>query len=375
LEGKGMPVLAVSFYNGIDMRRQLGLPFVAMLLVGALLISPSLGNIANSTTIQSTGAVSYISPPVVKLMGVDKQAWFWDDQIEWIPMENLVDMVADAGGNVWRQHMISALYPDSMTLFVNLKNILDQRGVKLLIATMGVDSWEFGFNWQEQADIIMNANGKGDKWINDWGQIIAVLQPYAIDVMNEPRGIGGTSYEATMTKAQFFEAYRQFCIRAIRAWRAIKPDLVIVVANCPFYETWTDTGFDVNPINEPNIIYSIHHYYAYDNTYPPSYLPEQRAYWDGNLVQAKTLLAQRIDYDTLAMRNKGFTIIYEEIGTNIANPNAAVYMQDFYDLCRERNIGVIHHCLAAYPRSPAGILNDDWTTLNSIGEVWARNMK
>lgn len=328
-----------------------------------------------SQPIQSFGTMSYGSISVGRLMGVDKQSWFWDENIGNIAMDHLVDMVARAGGNIWRQHMISAQYPNSIAKFVDLKNKLDQRGIKLLIATMGVNSWEFGFNWQEQADIIMNADGKGDKWIRDWGNIIAVLQPYAIDVMNEPRGIKGTTYELNMTEEQFFEAYRQFCIKAIRAWREIKPDLVVVVANCPFYKPWTETDFDTNPINEPNIIYSVHYYYAYDNKYPPSYLPEQRAYWNGNLIEAKKLLAERIDLDTSAMRNKGLTIIYEEVGTNIANPNAAIFMQDFYDLCKERNIGVIHHCLAAYPRSPAGLLNSDWTTLNAIGEVWARNMK
>jgi len=358
--------------------RNLSHPFLTMmfstLLLCSLLVTAVFSQSATSQYIQSSGRVLYVSPPISRLMGVDKQSWFWDDNIGFIPMDRLVDMVANAGGNIWRQHMISAQYPNSMAKFIDLKNKLDQRGIKLLIATMGVNSWEFGYNWQEQADIIMNADGKGDKWIRDWGNIIAVLQPYAIDVMNEPRGIKGTTYESKMTEAQFFEAYRQFCIKAIRAWREIKPDLVVVVANCPFYKPWTETGFDANPINEPNIIYSVHYYYAYDNNYPPSYLPEQRAYWDGNLAEAKKLLAKRIDYDTLAMRNKGLVIIYEEVGTNVANPNAAVFMQDFYDLCKERNIGVIHHCLAAYPRSPAGLLNSDWATLNAIGEVWARNM-
>lgn len=350
------------------MSHKLALPIVTLLLLAALLIPSSLGNITSSVALQSAGTILYLTND--KLMGVDFLAWFD------VPLTPLTDIVKNAGGNAWRQNMISDCYTDQywFSTMKNLKNDLDQRGIKLIIATMGVDSWLFDFNWQEQADIIVNVNGSGDKWINDWGNIIKALNPYAIDVMNEPMGIEGTTYAPTMTQQQFFDVYRQFVIRAIEAWRQIKPDLVCIVANCPFYKPWEETGFDVNPINESNIIYSYHYYYSYDGNYPPSYLPEQIDYWEGRLSEGKKLLGERIDSDTLPMRNKGFTVLVEETGSNVANPNALVFMQDWFDLCKERNLGVIQHALAPYPREIAGMLNEDWTTLNALGKVWARNM-
>jgi hypothetical protein len=344
-------------------------------LLPVLFITSTLAIASDNKNIQSHGTISYYSPDA-RLMGVDH---FWWGEIN----TALVDLVKNSGGNAWREHMIITEWEDnpswwkdpSVTFRSRMRELMQwtsARGIKVIIATIGWDSW--GGNQQQQADTIMNESGMADQWIAAWGEIIADLKPYAIDVMNEPMWVYGTTYEATTTQEQFFEVYRSFVTKAIRAWRTIKPDLVCVVHSCPF---WDLKPIAANPIPEPNIVYPIHYYYAYDGTLGPTPIASAFAYWDGRLAEAKILLEEYMlnDAGLKAAQDAGLQVLMEEVGTCLAAPNAFVFMQDMYDLCKAHNIGVTHHTLNPYPKCAAGLLNEDWLTLNDLGEIWYRNMQ
>lgn len=250
-----------------------------------------------------------------------------------------------------------------------------KRGIKIIIMTGGWDSWSPEPSWEQfQADIIMNKDNMGDRWINGWGEVIASLQPYAIDVMNEPMWIYGTTYQNTITQEQFFEAYRQFCMKTIDTWRTIKSDLVCIVNGCPF---WDLKPIAANPIPRPNLIYAVHYYYACEGTISDTDTAANKAYYEGRLSEARILLENFLLYDEgiKALKDADLQVLMEETGTCIEAPNWNVFMQDMYDFCAAYNIGVVHHALVPYPKCPPGILNEDWITLNDLGQLWYLNMQ
>ena len=360
------------------MVRKSGL-LIAPLLFVSLFIASSLGIVRENVVVESVGTILYHT----KLMGVDH---FWWGEIN----AGHFDLLKNCGANAWREHIWYSSWRDdtpywkdpSLTFRIQMRNFVrwaNERGIKFIIDTAGYDgtppSWR-----QFKADVIMNKDGMGDQWINGFGEIVRELQPYAIDVMNEPMWVYGTTYEATMTQEEFFEAYRQFCIKAIRAWRQIKPDLVCIVGGCPF---WDLKPLAANPIPEPNLIYAVHYYYAFDGvTQPPEYSKAGRAYWEGRFDEAKALLESFLLYDEgiKACEDAGLQLLMEETGTFsgrgvVPYDSNFVFMQDMYDICKAHNIGVLHHSLNPFPRASTGLLNEDWTTLNDLGKLWHQNMQ
>jgi len=227
-----------------------------------------------------------------------------------------------------------------------------------------------GSSWaQWKADVFMNTNGLGDQWINDHAQIISWLKPDLIDVMNEPMDLVGTTWEGEDDLV--FQNYLAFVLRAIDAWRAVKPDLVCVVAGFPY---WDMMRMALNPIPRSNILYDYHVYYSYTGAAPSE--PWQLAYWEGRLEDAKKLLYEDIllrgNLQDMIKANLPLTL--GEVGCHIQNPNADIYMRDIFDFCKQYNMGMLWHALSAYPPENSGLLASDWSSLNTLGQVWARNM-
>ena len=348
---------------------------------------------SDNRPIQASGTIVYPSPNV-RLMGVDCPEWinFDEAQADILKNNNANAIRWHIYANWWTQNIPAWTDPDNPEMKFQAKHEriaewLRQRGIKFIIGATGFQ-WDPPEGWvQMKADVIMNADGKGDKWIADYGDVIVKLQPYGINVMNEPAWVIGTSYEGTVTQDQFFEAYRQFVIRAMNAWRLIKPDLVGVVSGCPF---WDLKPLAANPIPLPNIVYGYHRHYCYEGVLPTEWEPPVAdvAYWNGQFAEGKILL-----YDEL-LNECGFQVVLDagldlciiEIGAGKQANNSEVWMQDVYDFCKARNIGVLQHQFRPYPRYSAGILqegsleqpNGIWwkpVTLNSMGELWSRNMQ
>ena len=296
----------------------------------------------------------------MRMLGCGHPYWFD------VSSEKLAELASS--GQCLRQDMLSTVAsdPNALQFLLSFKTALQQRNVKLVICTW--DIWSP--TPQSCHDIIYNVGGKGDRWVNDWASIISRLQPYAIDVMNEPLA------SSNDPPAAEFEVYRQFALRCIRAWRAIKPDLVVMVAGYPFGSVEGINNIATNPLPEPNLVYDLHYYYSADNTFPAYYAVEQLAYWQGtDLVDAKNKLVQRLlsSYSVSTFKSKGLNVVFGEVGTHVANPNAQVFLQDFYDFCKQHDVGVIQNSLVPYPRSGFGMLTSDWQELNAIGLVWKRN--
>jgi len=346
--------------------------FLAAFLIPSLLGNITVkGNVTSNIAIQSNGTISYTS---TMLLGVGHPAYGYDRNGNLVDIQALVNLVADTGANCWREAMYVSYVEPFPGYYANLKSYCDQRGLKFIIINLA--SSVGAMTPQDELDIINNNNGKQAPWINGWGSIIQQLQPYAIMVMNEPSN-GGTYTTASATA---FGYYRQFCVNCINAWRQIKPELVIIVQNDPMNDEFDSTsyGFAANPLPFSNIIYSRHIYYAYDGNYPPSYLPDQQAYWNAktaqDLANAKQLLTNLIDGESSALRNKGQQVMWDEMGANVNVPNALHYTQDFYDICKTRNIGAVYYDIVPVSYEPTGLLNEDYLTLNAMGQVWAAEM-
>jgi hypothetical protein len=359
------------------MSHQLKLQIAIFLpLLAALFIPPSFGSITNSLTVASTGTI-VVSPPSGStiLLGAGHPAWSTDPNGNPVDLQALVNLVANTGANVWREAMyVSSTVPG---YYANLKSYCDQRGLKFEIQTLGPQA---DGDYTSELNIIMNNSGAQTAWINGWASLIQQLQPYAILVMNEPTN----NDTFTTASATAFGYYRQFCINCINAWRQIKPDLVAIVNNDPFNDWWNSTsyGFAANPLSLPNIIYSSHIYYAYDDAYPPSYLPDQQAYWNAvtaqDLANAKQLLTNLILEEFATLRNEGQQVMWDEWGANLQAPHATNYVQDFFDICKSLNMGAVYYDIVPWGygsgQEASGLLNNDYKTLNAVGQVWAANM-
>jgi hypothetical protein len=299
------------------------------------------------------------------LFGVGHPVWPNDRYGSPVDIQGLVNLVKSSGGNTWRE----AMYADSSvdSYYTNLKGYCDQAGVNFVIQTLSASVG--AVTYQEESNIILNVGSAQSNWINAWSAKIQALHPYGIMVMNEPTN-GGTHQTASY---QRFTAYRQFCNAAISAWRQIQPDLVIFVNNDPFNDFYDSTtyGFAAFPLEFSGVLYGRHIYYAYDGQYPPSYLPDQQAYWNGNTAQGKVLLAQLIESESSALRMKGQTVIWDEWGAAVAAPHSDDYVRDFVSICNSKNIGSIYYDIVPTSYEQSGILNEDYRSLNSVGLAWA----
>jgi hypothetical protein len=331
----------------------------------------------SATSIYATYTTTTTTPPPTTtpytsstgvLLGLGHPSWAYDKYSNPVDIRGLVNLAAASGATCWREAMSANSAVSSYQ--VNLKSYLDAAGIKLLIQTLA--SSVGVISTQDELNIINNVGSAQSNWIKSWGSKILQLQPYAIVVMNEPTN--GATFATP--SAQAFANYRQFCINAINAWRQIKPDLVILVNNDPFNDFFDSTsyGFAANPLPFTNILYGRHIYYAYSNSYPPSYLPDQQAYWNGNTAQGKQLLTNLINSESSALIAKGQKVIWDEWGANVNAPNAKAYVQDFISICRSKGISCLYYDFVPSSYEPTGLLNGDYKSLNSIGQTWANSI-
>jgi hypothetical protein len=305
------------------------------------------------------------------LLGVGHPAWQYDPTGNLVNVKALVDKFAATGAQVWRESMYFGNSPSPY--YSTLKSYLDGKGAYFVIQTL-VQGWP---NVEQESDIINGVGHWQTSWIDYWSGIISVYHPYGIMVMNEPSKNG----VFTSPSAEEFALYRQFCINSINAWRAVDPDIVILVQNYPFTDAFDSYGFGFayNPLPFSGLFYSRHIYYAFDNTYPPWYLPSQQKYWnatnDQEIAEAKSSLTNFISTESLPMLNIGQHVIYDEMGANILAPNAAAYVRDFIRICVSLNVSVLYYNMAPWGygigREPTGILDDTYKNFNGIGETWA----
>lgn len=308
------------------------------------------------------------------MFGVGSPAWEYDRNGKLVDLETLVNLVYNSRGNTWR----TASYQNSsMTgYYTNLKNYCANK-LNLVIQTLSPnDGTSAGI--QAEANIIKNVGTAQTDWINNWSSIINALNPYAIMVMNEP-SVNGAYRMATQSE---FTQYRNFCMNCINAWRAIKPNIVIIVHqfawNAVYGEGNNTYDFVANPLPYSNILYTAHYYYAYNNIVPPPYQPEGLAYWNNKQVltpaqraNAKQLLTNYITNASSKILAKGQKFIFDEWGSCLAAPNSGAFAEDFVSIANSLNIGSIIYDIVPASYESVGILNEDYKTFNAVGLSWA----
>lgn len=314
----------------------------------------------------------------------------------WIELNSqLFDMIKSSGANAfyaleflddWSQNKASWRDPSVhfQAQMAQTRQWCRERGITFILGCEGTH-WDPSEGWnQMRANAIFNTNGAGDYWLNTYASMVSTLQPDVVHVMDEPDYLG-TPYSET----QFFNAYKQFCLQAIQRFRSIIPNLPIIVDGCPFYNMH---AIAASPIQATNLFYKYDYYYSCDGIMPDltaaPWRTDEYAYWtatnQAQLANARTLLYNQW-LNTCGLQdciNNGLKIVFIGVGTCTTNPNALVFLQDMYNFCKQRNIGMVQLQLMPYPTYSDGMIDgSNWqagqdypTQLNAVGQFWANNM-
>jgi hypothetical protein len=72
--------------------------------------------------------------------------------------------------------------------------------------------------------------------------------------------------------------------------------------------------------------------------------------------------------------SKGMQVMFDEWGANVNAPNAQAFVSDFINICKEQNIGSLYYDIVPASYEGTGLLNEDYLTLNAVGQTWAACM-
>lgn len=227
-------------------------------------------------------------------------------------------------------------------------------------------------SYVNKAAAIMNDGGAGDQWISDYVKIILELQPDGIEIMNEPPDASlGQHPQLT------YAAYKTFIQKAATAYRAAKPNIILLVDSCPF---WDLHSLASDPMNLINVLYCMHLHYL--NPPPPATDPAYAFlngyFTGGNLEAAKaemeTFIGTNEGLD--ACKAQGLPLLFSESGTRMDLPHWDSWLQNMFDIAKNNyGAGFLQHSFGANPPDFDAVLNSDWTTLNAMGMVWDANMQ
>ena len=255
--------------------------------------------------------------------------------------------------------------------YKQIKDWCSQTGINLEIMTGGTD-FQPPEGWsQMKADVILNLNGAQTAYINSYGDLISKIHPWAIEIMNEPPKVSDTNFTGSYTDLTFSQAYQTFCYNAISAWRTIQPNITIIVQPTPFYDF---QYFAQNPVITTNEIVAFHYYYSDSGNIPPNldFLNGDSAnyqFWIGNFSEANRLLAPVIlqVIDLQPILNLGLPVMWEECGTNTADPNTNQFILAVKNFTSTYHMGVLAH---SWYYANEGFLQSDWATFNIVGQEW-----
>lgn len=315
------------------------------------------------------------------LMGTDDVITTWlIDSNFWTKANMQISTIQQYGGNMLDTGITNTDLDYNTPLgtyrnvLIDLRNNLHQRGMLYGLWPWSMDGHTYlnndsGRGWtQFQLNVINNVNGLGDRWISEYANVVKTIQPDIMTVFDEAPGDLASGHAS----ASFMQTYIGFCTKAIDAWRAIKPDLIIAVQSLPFWDL--KPLVDAGGIPRSNVLYALHYYYSYGGTYPPSYWPEMVAYWNGNLNEAKTLLYDHFltDGGIQDALSHGLNVWFEALGCNVTNPNAVVFAKDATDFCKQYNIDYVTS--GSHPHNGYSWMFNSDGTLNDVGEVMLENM-
>jgi hypothetical protein len=311
------------------------------------------------------------------LMGIDDVSSFAHSTVgDWTKISTQINILQQYGGNIIDILIINSeltydtpigTYKDVLQ---KLRSDIRQRGMLFGLQPWGLDDYDpldhSQNGWKVQ--VVNNVNGLGDRWINEYANIVALLQPDLINIFSEPATdlVNGAS-------STFMQKYIDFCCRAIDAWRTIKPDLTVAVMGLPFWDL--KPLINAGGIPRSNVLYALHYYYQYEGNYPPDYQPEMQAYWNGDLANAKTLLYEQfLEREGIqSALDHNFKVWFEALGCNINNPNALVFCKDAVDFCNQYKIG--YGTSGSHPYNGWSWMFNSDGTLNACGRILLERMR
>jgi hypothetical protein len=320
------------------------------------------------------------------LMGTDSVVATWLIQSNFWTYANMqIGTIQENGGN-----MLDILIENTdldygtplgtyRNVLIDLRNSLHQRGMLVGLQPWSMDDHDWtDSDWRQfQIHVINNYNGLGDRWISEYANVVQTVQPDLMTVFSEAPGDLASGYAS----ASFMQTYIDFCTRAIDAWRAVKPDLIIAVTGLPFWDL--KPLVNAGGIPRSNVVYALHYYYSYSNEYPENFETAMLAYWNGRLSEARTLLWAHFlnDEGIQDAFDHGFKVWFEALGTHVGNPNAAVFCKDAVDFCNQYHIGYVTSGNTKIggngpaPNYPWSWMFNTDGTLNDCGRVMVENMR
>lgn len=213
----------------------------------------------------------------------------------------------------------------------------------------------------------------------------------AFDIFNEPPWAEDWENLGSFQQA-LEDKYIEFLRHAIDSVRGVVPDLKVVVEGCPF---WRPVLFLEKPLNRSNVIYAMHWYGhnldPYANDWPETLVA--RAYAEGRYTEGKARMLEIFNNGYMGcgalfkLQDVGLPVIFSEVGTDSYKQETywTKWMQDFYDICKERGVGFLQHGFFFTPRpipDPEhywwycyGMLNNDLRSLNEVGLLLRDNLQ
>jgi len=397
------------------------LPGVITLIISCLFM-PSILASESSKTLSSNGRITY-RPANVSWQGacISNLAW---EPFGSATFEEQIDLMIGASAvRIYLNYWAWVHDPVDNSLGLPYKLFLDEvagwcyaRGIRVIWCPHVFSRWggNWGFDAKEEFLLtgrigMPNCNNNSENWSGNWETVqtlywsnytqwiveIASRPAFqhvtdAIEILNEPPG--AEDWETHGSSQQALEnRYIDFVRLAIDTVRnTTSPDSRFIVEGCPF---WRPVIFLEKPLNRSDIVYSMHWYChtvdPYANNWQETLVA--RAYSEGRYDEAKARLLGIFNdgYDgcgaLFKLQNAGLPVIFGEVGTDPYNCTYwARYMQDFYDICREKNVGFLQHGFFSTPSQVPdpiaywcycyGMLNDDLRSLNEVGQLWHNNV-
>jgi len=196
-----------------------------------------------------------------------------------------------------------------------------------------------------------------------------------VDEINEPPpGSQWVDY----TPEEAWVIWRNNVLEVCQAIHAVNPSYLCFVEPLGSSAQIDDmNNFKIDPLPEPNIVYSTHKYYAWNYyTGGPAYA---QSYAEGNFETAREEMETYYNETFMYMTDVNLPVMNMETGVYrdpSKNPNWDVWVNDSLSLYEEYGVSV-----SWYPFDPdressslISLLKADRISLTEVGEIWAEHM-
>lgn len=349
--------------------------------------------------------------PISGLWGITVADTCWGD-LRYTPSgygsffsKHQIDLVANAGANHIRLQINKEPWDSGDT--TNIYGIPYRDYIKQLVQEMHdvgiyvrMELAQYGCS-VSNPDHVCSANAKiqmvrdthpvvsSQDWI-DWGTEVLQYIP-EIDMITNIDEPSSKTAQLEENAPYFSDDWREFCIRCIEAWRAVRPNVAICVMGAPFYYldqfflgggTLEDGGIYINrkgPLPYENIYYGFHrpYYTGWGSTF-------SNYYYAGDLTTGRSALRNNLDVKMKPLIDLGEEVILTaSVAYSIRSRddpfppvNWQACMKDTYDWCLDRGVhqeqyGATTNWWNVFQSERTEILGaEEYMDWNSVGQYW-----